>query len=125
MTELERRALLGDRESQEECTKQGILLPCPLCGCRAEVKSPAPYVYYVMCVWCGLKAPETGIKITALEKWNTRQTPPVGRCSKCAYSKEARSSGKLWCRKELPRVIRSVAKSGYCQSFKPKEEQKE
>ena len=32
MTELERRALLGDRKAQEECTRQGIALPCPCCG---------------------------------------------------------------------------------------------
>lgn len=29
MTELERRALLGDREAQEECARKGILLQCP------------------------------------------------------------------------------------------------
>ena len=38
MTDLVRRALLGDRESQEECTKQGIVLPCPFCGGEAELK---------------------------------------------------------------------------------------
>ena len=32
MTELERRALLGDQEAQKECTEQGIVLPCPFCG---------------------------------------------------------------------------------------------
>lgn len=84
MNDLERSALLGNRKAQEECTRKGILLSCPMCGCGAEVKSPAPYIYYVMCVWCGLKAPETGLKITALEKWNRRSAPPVGRCKDCA-----------------------------------------
>lgn len=32
MTELERRALLGDPEAQEQCTRQGIVLACPFCG---------------------------------------------------------------------------------------------
>lgn len=32
MDELTRRAMLGDREAQEEFTKQGKTLPCPYCG---------------------------------------------------------------------------------------------
>lgn len=31
MNNLIRRALLGDRKAQEECTRQGIALPCPCC----------------------------------------------------------------------------------------------
>lgn len=31
MTDLERRALLGDKQAQEECTRRGIVLTCPLC----------------------------------------------------------------------------------------------
>lgn len=30
--ELIRRALMGDRETQQECTRRGIVLPCPICG---------------------------------------------------------------------------------------------
>lgn len=37
MIELERRALLGDRQAQEECTRQGILLGCPHCKGNAKV----------------------------------------------------------------------------------------
>lgn len=36
MTELERRALLGDKEAQKECTEKGIVLPCPFCGGKAK-----------------------------------------------------------------------------------------
>ena len=32
MTDLERRALLGDKEAQKECTEKGIVLTCPVCG---------------------------------------------------------------------------------------------
>lgn len=32
MVELERKALMGDREAQRLCTEQGIVLPCPRCG---------------------------------------------------------------------------------------------
>lgn len=38
MTDLERRALLGDRQAQEECTRHGIVLPCPFCGGDYEPK---------------------------------------------------------------------------------------
>lgn len=37
MTDLERRALMGDRQAQEECTEKGIMLPCPWCGCNGKV----------------------------------------------------------------------------------------
>lgn len=30
MTDIERRALLGDPQAQEECTRRGIVLPCPI-----------------------------------------------------------------------------------------------
>lgn len=46
MTNLERRALLGDREAQRECTEQGIAIACPHCGCEsigeAVYMKPAP-----------------------------------------------------------------------------------
>lgn len=30
--ELIRRALMGEKQAQEECTEKGIVLPCPFCG---------------------------------------------------------------------------------------------
>ena len=35
--ELIRRALLGSREAQQECTEKGIVLPCPFCGSDSKV----------------------------------------------------------------------------------------
>lgn len=37
MTDLERSALLGDRQAQEECTSRGIVLACPFCGGNSEI----------------------------------------------------------------------------------------
>lgn len=37
MTELERRALLGDQEAQRECTEKGIAIACPFCGGLSEI----------------------------------------------------------------------------------------
>ena len=36
MTDLVRRALLGDRGAQKECTAQGIALPCPFCSKKQQ-----------------------------------------------------------------------------------------
>lgn len=41
MDDLTRRAMLGDREAQEELTKQGKLLPCQ-CGGAAVVDDGNP-----------------------------------------------------------------------------------
>lgn len=37
MTDLERRALMGDKKAQEECTEKGIMLPCPHCSGNGKV----------------------------------------------------------------------------------------
>ena len=33
--ELIRRAIMGDKKAQKECTAKGIMLPCPFCGGKA------------------------------------------------------------------------------------------
>lgn len=105
MTDLERRALLGDRQAQEECTRQGILLPCPFCGEQAGVKTKKSEYglsgTIIRCNKCGLQlySPDAkaksipgGIRNVAIKNhreigfnlWNTRPAPPVGRCGECA-----------------------------------------
>lgn len=37
--ELIRRALMGDKHAQAECTEKGIVLPCPFCGGN-KIKRP-------------------------------------------------------------------------------------
>lgn len=37
MNDLERRALMGDKQAQEECTRQGIVLACPHCTGNGKV----------------------------------------------------------------------------------------
>lgn len=37
MTDIERRALLGDRQAQDECSRQWIVLPCPHCKGNGKV----------------------------------------------------------------------------------------
>ena len=55
--ELIRRALLGSREAQEECTEKGIALPCPFCKGEAivEYDAIAPFEYDVVCGDCAVR----------------------------------------------------------------------
>lgn len=129
MTELERRALLGDRQAQEECTEKGIVLACPWCGCdERDMFGLNVYheQYFYSCEACGCNGPVVFDNDTcdypeheALVKWNTRPAPPVGRCGECEKSPDigTKTKGMRWCR----RFRTEVKLDGYCDGFKPKE----
>ena len=95
MTDLVRRALLGDREAQEECTRQGIVLPCPFCGAKAEIDVVKKgYKSIISCKthWCGFlrhsyNNGDTDVNAARrlLSIWNTRQGPPIVRCGECKH----------------------------------------
>lgn len=134
MTELERKALLGDQEAQRECTEKGIILPCPCCKGNARVRyignnsGPLGYtsdVYYrskpgfIMCDKCGMSTSKMSYVYRALAKWNTRPSPPIGRCGECKNAPflSSRAKGMRWCRK-----FRSdVNSNDFCSYFEPKE----
>ena len=86
MTDLERRALLGDRQAQEECTRKGIALPCPQCFCAMQEKGE--YFLHPKS-WCGFSFPysedEFVVSKKCLSDWNTRLAPPIGRCKDCLH----------------------------------------
>lgn len=88
MTDLERRALLGDRQAQEECTRKRILLPCWRCGGEAEVKQVSTVgrpLFAVSCKkhYCGAYGCAHRTEKKAILYWNTRPVPPLGRCKDC------------------------------------------
>lgn len=83
MTGLERRALLGDRQAQEECTRQGILLPCPLCG-NTNIRTSNWGMWRCWCPECRAKSDDCLRERDAIKQWNTRPAPPIGRCKDCA-----------------------------------------
>lgn len=113
MTDLERRALLGDTEAQRQCTKKGILLPCPwrkgtakIIVCDDEGNHHSDD--YENDPWSGIgyflyhsesENPDCPIahddytqcgryiydsREEAIDAWNTRPAPPTGRCASCA-----------------------------------------
>lgn len=84
MTDLERRALLGDKEAQKECTRQGILLPCNCGGKAVRLKPTAYHSYRVACEVCRMNTGGYKTQEDADAAWNNRPAPPIGRCGECA-----------------------------------------
>ena len=135
MTELERRALLGDREAQKECTEKGIVLPCPFCGKKAEAfKWGATFEIEIVCQNKECKTSKSGIVKqqenesdedtykrafqSALSNWNTRPAPPIGQCGTCTNSHKTRVNGFILCC-SLDKVMKIT---GYCSCYEPREE---
>ena len=126
------RALMGDKQAQEECTEKGIVLPCPFCGGKATMQQDITgrESYHVVCSnvkdMCNLIA---GLPMwseseeDALKVWNTRPAPPVGRCREC---KCWRRNGSDWgsCSKWYTeeKVQAFMLEDDFCSNFKPREE---
>lgn len=131
MTNLERRALLGDPQAQEECTRRGIVLGCPICGESVAVHGPEDWEptfhdpdsggdpYWFECE-CGLAFGTSFYEFKqALALWNTRPAPPIGRCGECAKSPDigTKTKGMRWCRN----FRKEVKADDSCSYFEPKE----
>lgn len=135
--ELIRRALLGDQDAQKECTEKGIVLPCWRCGGESEIQelhTGGKPIYAVTCkkTYCGAYGCAHSTQQKAIEYWNTRPAPPIGRCGECKYSREPTKQDY----EELDRYSlmhkdacvctydepKEVWKFDFCSSFKPKEE---
>lgn len=112
MIDLERRALLGNRRAQEECTRLGILLRCPWCNGTAKIivcddEGNCHPDDYENDPWSGLgyflyhsvtenpncpiahdEGSQCGCYIydsrnEAISAWNTLISPQIGRCKDC------------------------------------------
>lgn len=67
------RALLGDRAAQERLTAARVLLSCPFCGARMEVRKGSTYgLYKTKCVFCGAESAQQGNEILTIFRNNTR-----------------------------------------------------
>lgn len=117
--ELIRRALLGDKQAQEECTAKGIALPCPFCGNENNIISNWG-MFRVWCPHCKAKSEDTLTTRDALKSWNTRPAPPIGRCEDCKWYE----CGKEWypyCN-HPDGLANSVRATDFCCCFEPREE---
>ena len=118
MTDLERRALLGDREAQEECTEKGIVLSCPFCGSQGKILDLGE-AYMVACGDCGASTRISSVKKRAAESWNTRTAPPVGRCRTCMWGlpDENPNGPDIFC----DQFDKWLLKDDFCSCYEPKE----
>ena len=139
MTDIERRALLGDRKAQEECTRNEIVLPCPFCGGPVTVKSQK--VQYglsgtiISCKKCLVQLYSSderavpthdGVRNTPIEKhkeigisrWNTRQIPPIGRCGECKHRSK---HDPTVCNHPVTGIFDMLAPEDFCSYFEPKD----
>lgn len=128
MTELERKALLGDQAAQKECTEKGIVLPCPCCGCEERDMiglSVSHDQYYYSCEACGCNGPIVFDsdscdypEYDALAAWNRRPAPPIGRCGECKH----RSKGDpTVCDHPVTGLFDMLTPEDFCSYFEPKE----
>ena len=122
--ELIRRALMGSREAQQECTEKGIVLPCWRCGGESEIQelhTGGKPIYAVTCkkTYCGAYGCACSTQQKAIEYWNTRQAPPVGRCGECALWKEEKECPGSFCC-----TITGMERESndFCSEFEPREE---
>ncbi len=121
--ELIRRALMGSQEAQKECTRRGILLPCPFCGSENIVISNWG-LWRGWCQECLGKSDDQLSQADAIRKWNTRPAQPVGKCRDCKFymvlghcqvhSQVADECG--------PGVTVEMLPDDFCSYFTPKEE---
>lgn len=130
MSDLERRALLGDKQAQEECTQQGIVLKRPLCG-RAVTTRIRPekgaVTLSIICVECRI---ERSVRVEMIDAefrkieneinklvndWNTRPALPIGRCGECEHFD---NEGKYPVCRRTGLKIRSG--DYFCSDFEPK-----
>lgn len=119
MTELERRALLGDRKAQEECTRHGILLPCPFCG-NKHIRISNWGMWRCWCPECLGKSEDSLRECDAVKHWNTRQAPPVGRCRECEWWDK--NTHECWCAADVEISYHKYTEPDYfCGDFAPKE----
>ena len=117
MTELERKALLGDQAAQRECTEKGIVLPCPCCGCGAKLYTSYDGMYIVQCAKCGCGTLHKHDSESVIVDWNRRPAPPIGRCDDCNHRYENENN-------EYECEIHNICPDDnfYCKDFEPKEE---
>ncbi len=97
--ELIRCALMGDKQAQEKCTAQGIVLPCPCCCASVDIVCVPAHEHkildlpayqggcFIECTGCTYAISGENKK-EVLKAHNARPAPPVGRCGECKYGRK-------------------------------------
>lgn len=132
--ELIRKALLGDKKAQDECTDKGIMLPCPCCGQEPYTETFFDRKGWYAVVGCA-DCPIAIVTITcdseekaqqkALKDWNTRPAPPIGRCGECRHCVGVGKNQALRCTLNSFGVefgLDFITSKSFCSYFEPREE---
>lgn len=129
-TELERKALLGGKEAQVECSVKLMVLPCPKCfgavSAEQVVYGQGEWGVKFRCQECGLEVTEEQDYIffegkpiptgkNPLEKWNERGEAPIGRCMDCVYLHPELTGG--WYKEVCRLTGQPRCKDEFCSRF--------
>ena len=126
MGNLVRKALMGNKQAQEECTAKGIALPCPFCGGKATMQQDITgrESYHVagsnvkdMCYLIAGLPMWSESEEDALKSWNARPAPPIGRCKDCINATNP-GSNIVFCDYFEPDMM----PDDFCSCFEPREE---
>lgn len=71
MTDVE-KALRGDHEASKRVTEDGILLPCPFCGCKDIKEGSCYWQVWYFCGECMCESSAKDGEYNARLAWNTR-----------------------------------------------------
>lgn len=136
MDSLVRKALLGDREAQRECTEKGIALPCPLCGDDVTITEIPAHKHCIVNLpeyggGCFIECDNCTYAISgddvmdALRTHNARPAPPIGRCGECKHCVGVGKNQALRCTLNSFGVefgLDFITSKSFCSYFEPREE---
>lgn len=136
MDSLARKALLGDKQAQEECTEKGIALPCPLCGDDVTITEIPAHKHCIVNLpeyggGCFIECDNCTYAISgddvmdALRTHNTRPAPPIGRCGECKHCVGVEKNQALRCTLNSFGVefgLDFITSKSFCSYFEPREE---
>ena len=123
------RALMGDKQAQEECTEKGILLPCPFCGASGDdvnldYNSDISQ-FWIHCWKCHADGPLANYNASdAFALWNTRPAQPIGRCGECKHCVGVGKNQALRCTLNSFGVefgLGFITSESFCSYFEPRE----
>lgn len=134
--ELIRRALMGDKQAQEECTEKGIALPCPLCGDDVTITEIPAHKHCIVNLpeyggGCFIECDNCTYAISgddvmdALRTHNARPAPPIGRCGECRHCVGVGKNQALRCTLNSFGVefgLDFITSESFCSYFEPREE---
>lgn len=134
--ELIRRALMGDKQAQEECTEKGIVLPCPFCGDDVTITEIPAHKHCIVNLpeyggGCFIECDNCTYAISgddvmdALRTHNARPAPPIGRCGECKYCVGVGKNQALRCTLNSLGIelgLSFIISESFCSNFEPREE---